>query len=233
MALQKAKLIKKAVLTHDVFQLTFESENQFNFEAGNFITIKITDQEKPCFRAYSISSPPKEGSNQFEIIVKIVENGSGSNWLNQIEEGEEVEFMGPNGKFVFNEESQKDAVFIATGTGIAPLKSMILDQINKGNQQNLELIFGLRHIKNTFLKEEFENLQNESKNFRFVFTLSQPEDHWDGNQGRVTKILQEKEIDTKNTQYYLCGLKAMVDEVHQILIEKGVDEGDIFFEKYD
>ena len=63
--------------------------------------------------------------------------------------------IGPNGKFNFTSESSKNILFIATGTGVAPLKSIIEDQLNKGNEQSMHLLFGVRHIKDIFYKDHF------------------------------------------------------------------------------
>lgn len=224
--MNKAKVTEKKVLNHDVFELCLETQEPFNFEAGQFITIKISDSDpKPCFRAYSISSAPSE--NTFELCIKEIPNGRGSSWLNTLKPGSEIEFIGPNGKFNFIPNSSKKVLFIATGTGVAPLKSMIEDQLEKGNTQPMHLVFGVRHEKDIFYKEELEKLTN--KNFSYDLTLSQPEGEWDGLVGRVTDHIP----DIKNTEVYICGLKAMIDTVHELLLKKGIKEEDVHFEKYD
>ena len=231
--MNKAKVTEKKVLTHDVFELHLETQEPFNFEAGQFITIKICDTNpKPCFRAYSISSAPSK--NTFELCIKEIPKGRGSCWLNTLKVGDEIEFIGPNGKFNFTSNTSEKTLFIATGTGVAPLKSMIEDQLNKGNKQSMHLYFGVRHIKDIFYKEHFEELAKTHDNFSFNLTLSQPEDKsWNGNEGRVTSLLESLEIDPANTSAYICGLKAMIDSVHEILIGKGLKEESVHHEKYD
>lgn len=216
----KAKVIEKKVLTHDVFELHFDIEEPFNFEAGQFVTIKICDSApSPCFRAYSISSSPNKSS--IELCIKEIPKGRGSCWLNTLTKGDEIEFLGPNGKFTFNSDPSKTILFIATGTGIAPLKSMIEDQLNKGNSQPMHLYFGLRYIKDIFYKDHFEALAEKHENFSFNLTLSQPENEsWQGHKGRVTSILEPLEIDPENTEIYICGLKAMIESVTEILTKK-------------
>ncbi|MFH1533866.1 MAG: FAD-dependent oxidoreductase [Nitrospirota bacterium] len=231
--MNKAKVTEKKVLTHDIFELYFETQEPFNFEAGQFITIKIADSNpKPCFRAYSISSSPAK--NTFELCIKEIPNGRGSSWLNTLKSGDKIEFIGPNGKFNFTSNPSKKILFIATGTGIAPLKSIIEYQLNKENKQQMHLYFGVRHIKDIFYKEHFEELAKTHDNFSFNLTLSQPEDEsWSGNEGRVTSLLEPLEIDPDNTEAYICGLKAMIDSVHEILTKKGLKEEAVHHEKYD
>jgi ferredoxin-NADP reductase len=231
MSLKKTKLIEKIQLTHDVVEFIFECKKKCDFEAGQFINFKIDDNgEFPCFRAYSICSAPN--SKAFVICIKLVENGRGTAWLNSLNEGDEVEFLGPTGKFLF-EEGSKKYTFIATGTGVAPFKSMIEDQLSKGNKAEIQLLFGVRSEEDIFYKEFFEELEKKHENFKFHLALSRPPESWKGVKGRVTKALEEIELDTKNTTFYICGLKNMIEDVETLLLEKGVVKEAIRFEKYD
>jgi len=233
MALQKGKISTIKNLTEDVVEMSITTDQEFLFQAGQFITIKIEDQEKPCFRAYSISSAPSS-SRSFDLCIKQVQGGRGSTWLCNRKEGEELTFMGPNGKFTFNSPTDSEILFIATGTGIAPLKSMIEDQLNKGNAPKMHLLFGVRHIKDIFYKIELENLTQTHSNFTFDLTLSQPEDEdYKGNKGRVTTLLDKTSLAPLKTHAYICGLNAMIESTSKILENKGVPASQIHFEKYD
>lgn len=232
--MKTAKIVKNEKLTGDVYQLILESNEPFEFEAGQFITIKIEDQEKPCFRAYSIASSPNKDQKTFELCIKAVQGGRGSVWLNDLDPGEEITFLGPSGKFTFNTPVEKEVIYIATGTGVAPFRSIIEDQLNKGSSQKMQLIFGVRHQKDIFYQELFEKLAKEHENFTFELTLSRPEDKdWKGNTGRVTALLEKLEADTSDCESYICGLTDMIDSVTKILKAKGCTEETIHFEKYD
>jgi ferredoxin-NADP reductase len=229
----KAKIINNKDLTHNVFQLDLKSSEEIEFEAGQFITIKIEDNTPPCFRAYSINCCPQKDKNQFNLCIKIVENGRGSNWLKSLKPGDEFIFIGPNGKFTFVTPPSKSALFIATGTGLAPLKSMIEDQLGKGNTQKMHLIFGVRHKEDIFYQELLKNLSEKHSNFTYSITLSKPEEEWEGDKGRVTTILEKTNIDPNGTEVYICGLNDMIDSIKQLLTEKGMSEENIHAEKYD
>lgn len=241
MNFKKAKLLSQKTLVDDAFELTFEPLEPFNFKAGQFVTINIPNEEnKLLMRSYSISSAPTQAptSSTFQLCVKIVEGGLGSNFLSNLKVGSEIEFIGPAGVFTIKAPSQKDLLFIATGTGLSPLKSMIEDElINKGNKQKMHLIFGLRYIKNIFYKDILENLKQKFPNFTYTLALSQPEDpSWatnGGYVGRVTNLLQSLNLDTTNTETYSCGLKPMIEETTRILQEKGLLSEAIHFEKFD
>jgi CDP-4-dehydro-6-deoxyglucose reductase, E3 len=229
--MRTAKVLENKMLTHDVFQLKLETEDLFEFQSGQFITIKIDDQVPPCFRAYSIASAPIANSKGCEVCIKVVEDGRGSNWLQAMKEGSEFNFIGPTGKFLFLGEKEK-VLFVATGTGVAPFRSMIESLLSSGSEKEIELLFGVRHIKDLFYVDLFEKLVEEHPNFKVRFTLSRPEDEsWEGLRGRVTEHLDD--TDVQNTEVYICGLKDMIEQVIDILEKAGMPREQIHEEKYD
>ncbi|MBI2634521.1 FAD-dependent oxidoreductase [Candidatus Peregrinibacteria bacterium] len=233
MSPKKAQVTKIFFLTEDVFEIHFRTEEPLEFKAGQFVTIKIADKIPPCFRAYSIASAPQPDCRNIKTCVKIVAEGRGSNWLKSLKAGTKINFIGPSGKFTFK-NPDKNSFFIATGTGVTPFLSMIEDQLKSGNKNKIHLLFGLRHIKNIIYKDFLEQLRRQYPNFSYEITLSKPENStWKGSTGRVSQILNTQNIDTKNTDYYICGLKEMIADVAKILKEKSVPESAIHFEQYD
>lgn len=233
MPLLTATLKEKKQFTEDVIELKFETPQPFNYLAGQFVTYKIADKVPPCFRAYSISEAPSKDGNTLATCLKVIPGGRGSNWLNSLNIGDKVEFMGPSGKLLFNTSPEKLVLFISTGTGITPMKALIEDELNKGNKQKMHLLFGLRYIKDIFYKDYFESLSARYPNFTVEYTLSRPEDDsWTGSKGRVTEILDKMNLDPKNTEVYMCGLKDMILEVTNMLKTKGLEENSIHDEKY-
>lgn len=228
-----AKVVSNKNLTHDVIEITFESPEDFIFTAGQFINIKIDDKVPPCFRAYSIASCPNHQSRCFRLCLKVVENGRGSNWLKSLEPGASINYIGPSGKFVFK-ESEKNALFIATGTGITPFISMIENQLNKGDKRKMHLVFGVRHVKGVIYKDFFKQLAENNPNFTFDYTVSRPEnDPWDGKIGRVSHVLETIDLETGNSEVYICGLKEMINDVVALLKNKGFPDEAIHREDYD
>lgn len=227
-----ATLTKHTQLTNDIFELTFETKKPLKFIAGQFITIKIEDKNEPCFRAYSICSAPQKNTNKFDICIKLIKDGRGSNWLNNLQIGGKINFIGPTGKFTFK-ETTKDIIFIATGTGIAPFKSFLGDEIK--NKNKITLLWGLRNTESIFYKNFLNKTKEKNKNFSFIITLSDQANNtkWNGKTGRVTDFLLKTKIDPKNTETYLCGLKEMIEEVSAILQKKGLPKEAIHFEQYD
>lgn len=228
--MNQAIIIENRQLTDDVYELLLEPTKELNFKAGQFINIRIEDKMPPCFRAYSIASAPDK--NKLAICFKLITNGRGSNWLVSRPVGTTLTFLGPAGNLFINPSAKKH-LLIATGTGIAPFKSIVEDELAKKTTDEMFLIFGVRNMKNIFYQDHFDKLSKENPNFKFQITLSQAEEGWSGNQGRVTELLNKLELDTINTEAYICGLKEMVDDVKTLLIAKGFSEKNINFEKYD
>lgn len=229
--INSAKVKQNLTLTHDVFELTLETKEDFNFNAGQFINIKINDGEKVCFRAYSIASRPE--GKQLKLCIKKIDGGRGSTWLQSLKADDEIVFLGPSGKLTF-QTSGKKIIFVATGTGVAPFAGIIEDELLKKNRQDMELYFGLRHEKDIFYKDKFEKLALENANFHFYLTISRPETaDYKGQTGRVTGLLESLTIDKENTEVFICGLKDMLQEVNGIFLKKGLDPTSIHLEQYD
>ena len=131
--------------------------------------------------------------------------------------------MGPLGLFKLkNIESSQgsrkaDQVFIAAGTGIAPIRSFIQYLLETRNYTSqITLLFGARDENEILFKEEFEKLQRKYPQFNFVITLSRPTSNWVGLKGYVQDNLSKISI-VNTSQIYICGRNAMVDSVHEVL----------------
>ena len=124
-------------------------------------------------------------------------------------------------------------MFIATGTGIAPFRAMAPDYLSHPHAAQLTLVFGVRHENSIYYRDEFEELARQHRNFNFWPTLSRPEPSWSGRTGHVQIHLLEAIGDRRDLDVYICGLKAMVDDVRAILKGLGFDRKQIIFEKYD
>jgi NAD(P)H-flavin reductase len=127
---------------------------------------------------------------------------------------------------------QREALFIATGTGIAPFRSMLQAHLLPGSPA-ITLLFGVRYESTILYRAEFEKMAVEFPQFRFWPTLSRPKAGWTGRSGHVQTHLEGALGARRDVDVYLCGLKRMVDEVRSILKGMGLDRKQIFYEKYD
>lgn len=229
-ATYQSHLKEKIVLTEKVRDFIFELPcygKNFDYQAGQFVLLKINDLS----RAYSIARAPQKGCCRVFLNIEIVPDGRFSPILDKVEIGGEVDIQGPFGYFVMKSEPNKNLVFVATGVGIAPLKAMIETELQKNPERQIKLFFGVRSETDIFYKEIFEKLSADHPNFEFVLTLSQPGENWSGEVGRVTAHLDKTEFD-KNTDFYLCGAKPMIDDAKKILLAAGHPEEQIYFEQF-
>jgi ferredoxin-NADP reductase len=216
------------------FDFEVPGRQELAFTPGQFVSVLENVGGKEITRAYSIASP--RGGNQFALCLNRVPDGLLSSFLFTLHPGEEVEMHEPLGYFTLRHPG-RHAVFVATGTGIAPFRSMLLDHLPR-TQPNITLLFGTRHEHGLLYREDMERLAREFKTFRFLPTLTQPSESWKGRTGRVQAHLDEALAlrtpdEIVNVDVYVCGLKEMVDDVRQELKRRGFDRKQIIYEKYD
>ena len=230
------KLIGQKELAPEVHHFEFEVPGieTFHFTPGQFVSVIEHVDGKEVTRAYSIASP-RDG-NRFELCLNRVEDGIVSPYLFDLKPGDEVEMGEPLGYFTLRHPGRR-AVFIATGTGIAPFRSMLLDHLPK-TQPRITLLFGVRYERGLLYRQEFERLEREYDHFRFMPTITRPEAAWRGKTGRVQTHLDEALAiqsyeDQSTIDVYVCGLKEMVDDVRAELKRRGFDRKQIIYEKYD
>lgn len=222
-----SELLVKEFLTEDVVLLRFSCPEDFSFKAGQFVTLTITHDGVKRVRSYSILNPP-EKKGVLELCVKIVQDGFASQRFLAVRKGDRFDVKGPFGTFFFDEQIPCERhVFIGTGTGVAPLYSMILSWLPR-LQKEFILISGFRNKDALLFHEEFLALEAKYPQFQYWPCLSREE--WDGRRGRVQLHLPEL---VENTKFYICGLKDMVLGTKELLESRGVPRACIAFERYD
>lgn len=242
----KTKLTQKNELAPDIFSLTFQcvAPPQVDFITGQYLLLQVPQPDRPPrLKHYSIASPSTQ-KDSFELLAKLVPGGLASEYFKKLEVGNEATFQGPAGMFVLK-ESPRDKIFLATGTGIAPIRSMlktVLDPNYSMRNAKYLLFWGLRTYKDAYYLDEFEELAKKYPNFLFVICLSREQslemvsqehkDHF--IQGRVTDGF-EKIIDgikALSFDYYLCGDAAIVEDLRKYVLAKQVPLEQIVFEKF-
>ena len=209
-------------------------EHPFNFKPGQFVMLHLPIESKYQNRSYSIASPPY-GDNTFELAIILNPKGLGTPYLwENVEIGSAINVSKPLGKFILQEPIEEDICFIGTGTGIAPLRSMILHIFNNNiPYKNIYLIFGNRWEKDILYYKEFEELAKAHINFNFIPVLSRDNPGWTGKKGYVHEVYQEIFSDNRNATFYLCGWKDMLRDARLNLEKMSYDKKKIKFESYD
>ncbi|NDD92818.1 FAD-dependent oxidoreductase, partial [bacterium] len=219
-------------LTPTVFEISFNPIPAISFEAGQFISIIVPGagpHGRDLRRAYSIASAPQ--ARPIELCVKLVDGGPGTNFLYRLRPGDHFRGMAPYGDFTHETKPGRHSCFIATGTGIAPFRSMILSQaFQSAPPMSSTCLLGVSEESEVLYDSEMRAVPG----LRWVPAVSRPKGDWKGFRGRVTDYLRSLGMDFPwlETDYYLCGSGAMIDEVKQILSQKGVAKDAIHQEVY-
>lgn len=214
-----------------LIKLELVTPNVIEYLAGQYVSLKINPEGER--RSYSIASAP-DLKHGVSIVAEIFPEGKGSKYLENLELGGEVELMGPMGDFVVSGEKSKK-LFVATGSGIVPLKVMIEDLlINKQDKGQIRLHWGMRSEEDLIWTDNFDRLVDEYPNFVFDQVLSRPSDSWSLCTGHVQDCLGrdfgEKRL--ADWEGYVCGGTRMVEEVRKELMKLGMLEGNVHKEKY-
>jgi ferredoxin-NADP reductase len=228
----QAKLIEWVEIAPGVRHFVFEAPllERLEFVPGQFVSLSDAVASRNITRAYSIASAPGN-SNRFELCLNRVDGGAFSPHLFELSAGDAVNMQPPLGTFTLR-QPLRDSLLVATGTGIAPFRSM-LKAVLQEHSPAFTLLFGVRYESHLLYRQEFEALARQYPQFRFWPTLTQPGADWAGRTGRVQAHLSEAIGGRRDVDIYLCGLEPMVDDVRQILKGMGFDRKQIRYEKYD
>jgi ferredoxin-NADP reductase len=236
-----ARLTRSELLSEKTKHLEFvvEEVSSFDFVAGQFISVREPRGDKFVTRAYSIASPPR-GDNTLDLCLNRVDEGFMSNYLCDRVVGETAHFHGPHGLFVLKPDLE-DLIFVATGTGVAPFRSMVQNLFGEDgsreqrhNGRQIWLVYGTRYPEDVYYRQEFERMAAEHPNFHYVATLSRAPESWSGSRGYVQEYIRKIVGERKNMYVYICGLNEMVSSVRTLLIEEcGWEKKRVIYERYD
>jgi CDP-4-dehydro-6-deoxyglucose reductase len=228
------------MLSPTVRELAFERVDgqAIVFEAGQWVSLLLPLPSGEGRRAYSVASAP-DGSSSLSLAITKVEGGHGSTFLHALEPGSTLRATGPQGFFTRPESTRSPSLFIGTGTGVTPLRSMILDALAKGDRSPMTLLFGVRYPEDRLYQDEFAALSAKHENFRVEFTLSKPPADWTGRTGYVQTHVEElwRDVEARGAgapHAYICGLERMVSAVRERLRkDMGVERKQVHSERYD
>lgn len=228
--LTKLERIETLSPTVRSFFLRLPPGQRLEFSPGQFVSIHLLKEGKEIRKPYSIASSPLDPT-LLELCIKRVENGFVSNTLFSFSPGISLPIDGPDGVFVLRKPFDSVLFFIATGTGIAPIRSMLHWLFHEGYSREAYLIFGVRNENEILYEQEFRFLEERYPNFHFIPTVSRPI-HWKGERGYVQEKLDSLIGNPSGKEVYLCGLSPMVNAVREKLKSIGFDRKQIHYEKY-
>ena len=197
-----------------ILKLQLPAAERFQFLAGQYIEFLLKDGQR---RAYSIAnSPDQEGP--LELHIRHLPGGVFTDFVfgvsnPALKEKDILRFEGPLGSFFLREDSKKPIIFLAAGTGFAPIKSIIEQMQSKKIDRSIRLYWGGRRPSDLYLSDLCKTWEKEIPNFQYIPVISDglPEDAWQGRTGFVHKAVIEDHPNLKDFQVYACGAPVMVN----------------------
>ncbi|MFO0660287.1 MAG: FAD-dependent oxidoreductase [Polyangiaceae bacterium] len=237
----QTRLVSSTLIAPAVRELVFEKlDGPLKFAPGQWLNMHLPGPKEgtEITRAYSIASCP-DGTPRFALAVTKVENGPGSTALHALQPGVEVRATGPQGFFTRDADVGHPSLFVATGTGLTPLRSMIHAALREGATEPLVLLLGVRHGEDRLYADELAELEAKHPGFKAHFTLSRPSPEWKGRTGYVQTHVDELwkglvDAGRGAPHVYICGLERMVKAVRDKLRkEHTVPRDRVHSERYD
>ncbi|WP_020157381.1 NADH:ubiquinone reductase (Na(+)-transporting) subunit F [Methylobacter marinus] len=232
---------------HTVRYSDFDIDERFRPEWDKYnLWQYVSKVDEPVMRAYSMANYPGE-KGIIMLNVRIASPppsdpdappGKVSSYIYNLKPGDRVSLSGPYGEF-FARETNNEMIFVGGGSGMAPMRSHIFDQLERLHSgRKISYWYGARSLAEVFYAEDFDRLAQEHDNFEWAIGLSSPlpEDNWTGPVGFIHQILYDQYLKDhpapEDCEYYLCGPPMMIDAVVNMLINQGVDSKNILFDKF-
>ena len=208
--------------------LRLPPNSNFAYNSGQYVNIS----KGQIIRSYSIANSYNE-NRLITFFIKKFENGLMSNyWFKEAQVNDLLRIEGPLGSFFLRETKVENIIFLATGTGIAPIKAIleyIVSSKKRYSNKNLWLFIGARFDKDLFWSP---NQLKEILNINYIPVLSRGSIDWNGERGYVQDVVTKLNISLTNSQVYACGSSAMIESAKKTLIENGLNKNHFFSDAF-
>ncbi|MBS3117696.1 hypothetical protein J4430_02340 [Candidatus Woesearchaeota archaeon] len=215
-----------------IFDMVPVEGDIFDYKPSQFVSVILEGEEKNP-RAFSIASSPTD-KKKLQFVIK-KEGIITTKMHEELKEGDTVKLRGPFGLFILKDGETKDVVFLAGGCGIAPLMSMLRYGMEKGMKNKFTMIASFKTTEYRIYHGELEKL-SKKENCDVEITITRPKEckaPWSGTTSHITKEMVERHIkDIKNTAFYICGPKKMVESSTKILEGLGAKKEQIKVEDW-
>ena len=199
-----------------------------DYRAGQ--AVLLADAGYPERRPYSLALAPHEArdSGTLEMLVGIDDAGSPGPHLPSVTPGMPVDVEGPVGSFHFPEEPrEQNFLFVAGGTGIAPLRAMLHDALARGERWAVSVVYSARTADEFAYGDELRALAKTRRIQLWQTVTREPAQAWTGRRGRIALHHLEEMVQDPETLCFVCGPHALVEDVPRLLQQAGVAPGRI------
>jgi len=214
-----------------VLYLKLPSNERLQFLAGQYVDILLQDGKR---RAFSLANAPHD-DEFLQLHVRHVPGGQFTHYVfHEMPEKAILRFEGPLGSFFLHEDNEKPIIFVAGGTGFAPVKGMVEHAFHHGVKRKMIFYWGARSLKDLYLLDMPRQWAREHSNFSFVPVLSDPlpEDGWQGRTGFVHQAVAEDFPDLSGYEVYASGAPQMVEAAHKAFRAQGLPEEEFYSDAF-
>lgn len=228
-----ARVQQMKQLSYDVMALSLKlpSNERMQFLAGQYIEFLLKDGKR---RAFSLANAPHD-DGLLELHLRLIAGGQFTKYVfSEMQEKAILRLEGPFGSFYLREDSAKPIIFVAGGTGFAPIKGIIEHMLHHGMQRRIVFYWGARSRQDLYMNALPEQWQAEHPHFSYIPVLSEPlaEDDWQGREGLVHQAVLQDFADLSAYQVYCCGAPAMVETAHVEFQRHGMLEHEFFSDAF-
>ncbi len=213
------------------FHIPEKLQHTFDYKSGQYLTIEIDINGTSVRRAYSLCTSPFANESP-AVTVKKVEQGLMSNYINDhLKEGDEMDVMPPNGKFIVEPGKEGNPLYIlfGGGSGITPLMSIIKTVLIKESESRIFLVYANRDPQSVIFKSVLDSLEKEHKDrLKVIYSYDNPPMMWFGLKGFLTEKSVAETLKARiggswtDAKYYICGPSGMMDLVVGSLKKLGI-----------
>jgi len=234
----EAKVVSLKDLTYDIKEVKLKliKPESMEFRPGQYVQVKIPPygaHKRPVFRTYSLANDPSE-KGEIELEVRYIPNGISTTFIHKhLQVGDVLSVNGPHGN-AFPCEGPRNVVLIAGGSGMSPIKSVLLDMVARKDKRIVRYYFGAKAVRDLFLVDLMREIEKSLADFRFIPALSDPlpGDDWQEEKGLIAEVVDRHLPDAVDTMAYLCGSPPMIDACLKVLKAKGMQDENIHYDKF-
>lgn len=220
-------------VSHDVMvmKLKLPANERLQFMAGQYLEFLLKDGKR---RAFSLANAPHDDAF-LELHLRLIAGGTFTQYVfNEMQEKAILRIEAPFGSFFLREESKKPIIFVAGGTGFAPIKGIIEHMLHQNSERSITLYWGARSLQDLYMLDLPTTWAAQHPHVNFIPVLSEPQetDNWQGRTGLVHKAVLDDFKDLSAHQVYCCGAPAMVDIAHAEFQSQGLPADEFFSDAF-
>ncbi|MEY4694911.1 MAG: 1,2-phenylacetyl-CoA epoxidase, subunit, partial [Pseudomonadota bacterium] len=214
---------------------------QFDFQPGQFLTLRATIGNEEVRRSYSISSARSQlqSAGTLEVGIRPVEGGVFSNWAaTQLKAGDTLRVMPPDGRFVVQRPRAIHRVGFAAGSGITPILSILSSTLEEQTDSKFTLVYGNRRMDSVMFNEALQDLKDRYPNrLTLIHVLSRQAQEVPLLEGRIDEAKVKEIVNSllpaaSMDEVFICGPEAMIEATEKALLEVGVPARNIRTERF-